>query len=167
MTILDSDWPGAADEGLLKLLGDPMLLFCESEGEPRASLEPPPPLLEAPPPPCDAVGTAAAEEAELGLPGGAIVLGLPDDSSWFEGGCCDPVLVGEKGEDDEKDEARLATCLLAKGCIAGKLVCEGEKALREGLADGAPELNAVDIGVSPRRPLCCCLDEPQENCWLI
>lgn len=61
---------------------------------------------------------------------------------------------------DEAEELRLATCRVLEGGMFGKAAPKGENVERVGLvleipAPGGLEVFAVEMGVKPRRPLCC------------
>ena len=109
-------------EGLVAVLGEPVVLEVESEGEARTSLEAPPPLLDCAPGPLVA---AAAEEAKCEAAWGAMVLDPREDSSWLAGSCCP---AGEKGDDVDEaaDDLRLPTRRDEAGGREGKLDAAGD-----------------------------------------
>ena len=75
---------------------------------------------------------------------------------------------GEKSDEvDEMEDWRLGTCLEAGN--DGKLEVAGEKAAREPLGEGLllRWSAAIAVEMGGRRALWCCLEEPQEYCWLI
>lgn len=157
-----------APDGLLAVLGEPVVLEVESEGEARTSLEAPPPLLDCAPAPLVA---AAAEEARCCAAWGAMVLGPLEDSSWLAGSCCPA--AGGKGDEviEAADDLRLRTrrCETDDGGSEGKLEAAGDWLGRELLGEGVLELRwswaiAVEMGVG--RVLWFGLG-PQGCCWLI
>ena len=137
-------------EGLVAVLGEPVVLEVESEGEARTSLEAPPPLLDCAPGPLVA---AAAEEAKCEAAWGAMVLDPLEDSSWLAGSCCPA--WGEKGDDVDEaaDDLRLRTRRDEDaGGSEGKFAVAGDWAGRELLGEGVLVMRcswaiAVDMGV--------------------
>jgi microcompartment protein CcmK/EutM len=158
---------GEAPEGLLAVLGEPVVLEVESAGEARTSLEAPPPLLDCAPAPLVA---AAAEDASCEADWGAMVLVAREDSSWLAGSCCPA--AGEKGDDVDEaaDDLRLLTRRDEAGGSEGKLDVAGDCVGRGLLGEGVLVLRcswaiAVEMGV--RRVLWFGLGAPQGCCWLI
>jgi hypothetical protein len=151
-----------APEGLVAVLGEPVVLEVEREGEARTSLEAPPPLLDCAPAPLVA---AAAEEASCEAAWGAMVLVPREDSSWLAGSCCPA--AGEKGDDVDEaaDDLRLLTRRdeAEAGGSEGKFDVAGEGVLV--LVLRCSWAMAVEIGV--RRVLWFGLAAPQGCCWLI
>lgn len=157
-----------APDGLLVVLGEPVVLEVESEGEARTSLEAPPPLLDCAPAPLVA---AAAEEASCEAAWGAMVLDPREDSSWLAGSCC-PAAGGKGDEvieaaDDLRDLARRDDT--EAGGREGKLDVAGDWLGRELVGEGVLLLRcswaiAVEMGVG--RVLVFGLG-PQGCCWLI
>jgi hypothetical protein len=167
MTMRERFWD-EGPEGLVAVLGEPVVLEVESEGEARTSLEAPPPLLDCAPGPLVA---AAAEEAKCEAAWGAMVLDPLEDSSWLAGSCCPA--WGEKGDDVDEaaDDLRLRTRRDEDaGGSEGKFAVAGDWAGCELLGEGVLVMRcswaiAVDMGV--RRVLWFGLGAPQGCCWLI
>jgi hypothetical protein len=105
-----------APEGLEAVLGEPVVLETEREGEARTSLEAPPPLLDCAPAPWPRAEEASCEEAW-----GAMVLTPREDSSWLAGSCC----PGDDA-DEATDDLRLPTRREDAGGSEGKLEFAGD-----------------------------------------
>ena len=121
-------------EGLVAVLGEPVVLEVESEGEARTSLEAPPPLLDCAPGPLVA---AAAEEAKCEAAWGAMVLDPLEDSSWLAGSCCPA--WGEKGDDVDEaaDDARAA--------VAADAALSAQAAAAQTGSLVAPDTGSIDV----------------------
>ena len=105
-----------APAGLEAVLGEPVVLEMESEGEARTSLEAPPPLLACAPAPW-----AAAEDASCEAAWGAMVRGPREDSSWLAGSCCPGDDV-----DEAVDDLRLPTRREDTAGSEGKFAVAGD-----------------------------------------
>lgn len=163
---MSRDWlpPAGAEVGAV---GEPIPLDCESDGEPRASLDVPPPPEPAP---WGAEGRPVAEELDKGLLDDSVFRVRPDDSSWLRVCCCDPDCGGGKAPAvEDTDEFRLAERRVFD--VFGAEL-RGGKTVRDGLRDREPvrsrgcDVELVEMGGS-RRASCCSDGGPQENCWLI